>query len=258
MRIIDLESKTLKQDLIDLAKTHNNQELVYRVNECTNIKDLKLLIYNVFKNLFIYEIDIYGEFSYTDKNGHGFSYKNNLLHSFDDKPSLVDKYTQEWHKEGVLHRDGDLPANIYIIEANGFNYNEISYKKYYKEGVLHRDGDLPAYIKFYFPRKNLYEYEEILYYKNGVLHRDNDEFGRSQPAIINKYGNGTYYKKGVLHRDNDENNLPQPAIYDEYGSKPRYYKDGVEFFPNRKQEIKKELLELTNKINLLSEEYDKL
>lgn len=39
-----------------------------------------------------------------------------------------------YYKNGLLHRDEDLPAIEY---ANGE-------KHYYKNGLLHRDGDLPA------------------------------------------------------------------------------------------------------------------
>lgn len=44
--------------------------------------------------------------------------------------------SEEWYKNGKLHRDNDLPAVI-----DGVN------KKWYKYGKLHRDNDLPAVIK---------------------------------------------------------------------------------------------------------------
>ena len=41
---------------------------------------------------------------------------------------------KKWYKDGVLHRDNDLPA---IEFANGN-------KEWYQNGNLHRDNDLPA------------------------------------------------------------------------------------------------------------------
>jgi hypothetical protein len=61
----------------------------------------------------------------------GFTYKNGLLHSFEDLPAVnVDdgKY-KEWFKNGKLHREGDLPALIHGLRSEWF-----------KDGVLHREG----------------------------------------------------------------------------------------------------------------------
>jgi hypothetical protein len=42
----------------------------------------------------------------TTKNKFG------LLHSLDDKPSLIDNGDLYWHKDGKLHGDNDLPSII--------------------------------------------------------------------------------------------------------------------------------------------------
>jgi len=39
-----------------------------------------------------------------------------------------------WYKNGKIHRDNDLPAQV---DANG-------HKAWYKNGKQHRDNDLPA------------------------------------------------------------------------------------------------------------------
>ena len=44
--------------------------------------------------------------------------------------------TQEWYKDGKLHRDNDQPAIIY---ADGTKF-------WYKEGKYHREDDQPAII----------------------------------------------------------------------------------------------------------------
>ena len=62
-----------------------------------------------------------------------------------DPPTEINCFGSKYwkDKDGLLHRDGDLPAAIY---ADGSKY-------YYKNGNCHRDGDLPAVIF-----KNKYEY----------------------------------------------------------------------------------------------------
>ena len=70
-------------------------------------------------------------FRSTDENGS--TYKNGLLHSFDDKPAVSKGQYQEWYKDGKLHREGDFPA---VVSPNR--------QEWYRDGKLHRDGDLPA------------------------------------------------------------------------------------------------------------------
>ena len=59
--------------------------------------------------------------------------------------------TRFWYKDGVLHRDNDLPA---IECANGT-------REWYKEGEQHRAGDLPAIE---------YANGARYWYKNGVAY----------------------------------------------------------------------------------------
>ena len=66
---------------------------------------------------------------------------------------VLDTYgTQRWFKDGVLHRDGGLPACQY---ANGD-------QSWFKDGKLHRAGDAPAIAW------GCYQ----AWLKNGKLHRD--------------------------------------------------------------------------------------
>jgi len=115
-----------------------------------------------------------------------------------DPPTEINCFGSKYwkDKDGLLHRDGDLPAAIY---ADGSKY-------YYKNGNCHRDGDLPA-IEHADGTK--------CYYKNGNCHRDGD-----LPAIEHADGTKCYYKNGKCHRDGD-----LPAI--EYANGERdYYKNG--------------------------------
>lgn len=84
-----------------------------------------------------------------------------------------------WCKNGILHRDHDLPA---LIDIFGNQY-------WYQNGMLHRDNDQPAIIDIN---------GEQRWYQNGKLHRDNDS-----AAIINNYGCKSWYQNGNCSRDND-------------------------------------------------------
>ena len=117
-------------------------------------------------------------FKHEDKDGR--TYKNGLLHSYDDRPASNYKGHQIWYKNGKVHREGDKPASV---------YTEGSRKLWYKNGHVHREGDKPAVI------------DDVIqeWYKNGNLHREGDK-----PAIMHGILFVKYYNNGVLHRDNDE------------------------------------------------------
>ena len=103
-----------------------------------------------------------GSVIFKHKDRYGRTYKNGLLHSYNDFPAVVegkDQQWKEWHKNGVLHREGDFPAFIYG------KYEQ----EWYKNGVLHRDHDRPAVIND--------ELQE--WYKNGKRHREG-----GLPAVI--------------------------------------------------------------------------
>ena len=81
--------------------------------------------------------------------------------------------TRFWYKNGILHRDGDEPAEVW---ADGARY-------WYKDGKQHRDGDEPAVVWADGSRH---------WYKNGKRHRDGDE-----PAVVWADGTRYWYKNGV-------------------------------------------------------------
>jgi hypothetical protein len=73
------------------------------------------------------------------------TYNENLnLHSFDDQPSMISweksghKYFNfNWHTNGVLDRENDLPAHVEGIDS-------VIEEKYYSNGSIHRSKSLPA------------------------------------------------------------------------------------------------------------------
>jgi hypothetical protein len=132
--------------------------------------------------------------NYSDKTKK--YYKNGVLHRDGDLPAIECPNRALYYKNGKLHRDGDLPAGIYL---NGE-------ERYYKNGKLHRDFDLPA-VKYSDGSK--------YYYKNGALHRDH-----GLPAIESANDCKYYYENGVLHRGRG---LPAIEFLDRYKS---YYMYG--------------------------------
>jgi hypothetical protein len=97
-------------------------------------------------------------FRSVDKDGNTF--KNGLLHSFDDLPATNTGEYRVWYKDGLRHREGDLPA---IISKD--------FQGWYINGGFHREGDLPAVIST----------DYMAWYKNGRLYRDH-----SLPPIVDR------------------------------------------------------------------------
>lgn len=134
--------------------------------------------------------------------------------SFDDEPSLRHGTKTFWHKNDVLHRDGDKPAYINIHSPND-NF-DISAKEWYQNGVLHRGGDKPAKIavlKSIDSGNNSTRYDSTFTYsKNGQSHRDGDKPAYTQ--IIKEYNSSgkllltvideLYFRDGKIHRDGDK------------------------------------------------------
>jgi len=121
-----------------------------------------------------------GNVIFKHKDKHGYTYKNGLLHSFNDEPAASDGIYILWYKDGKIHRENDLPALVDLEQL---------IQKWYKNGKIHREGDLPAVINVK---------SDIQWWcKDGKLHRDND-----LPAVIES-NIRQWYKDGVLHRDGD-------------------------------------------------------
>jgi len=128
---------------------------------------------------------------------NGCTYRNGVLHSY-DKPAKTINGRAMWYKNGLLHRDCDLPA----VTDRG------EYKAWYKNGSLHREGDLPAIVS---PSHNRQEW-----WINGKRHRECDRPSLTQPDLE------VWYKRGLLHRDGDN-----PAVIDITHNRKEWYKNGL-------------------------------
>lgn len=145
-------------------------------------------------------------------------YKNGLIHRDNDLPAVVRHDYLMWYQYGKKHRNGDKPAVIARMDES--EYRNVStmfihYKdEYYINDKLHRDNNLPAVVDIV---RNSLEW-----HVNGELHRDGD-----LPAVIMN-NCAKYVRNGKLHREGDlpafiyrDGNLRQEEIV--------WYYDGKHF-----------------------------
>lgn len=154
--------------------------------------------------------------AYTKKNDDGnWVLPNRELHSPSNAVPAVTEYERNsWWKNGLKHRDGDLPAVVWSdgdeewwVNGKRHRENDLpavcwnTVKEWWKNGRCHRDGDLPAVIKTYpdtvRPRRE--------WLKNGSYHREND-----LPAIEWEDGMDEWYWNGERHRDGGNPALVHP------------------------------------------------
>jgi antitoxin component YwqK of YwqJK toxin-antitoxin module len=130
----------------------------------------------------------------TTKNKFG------LLHSFDDQPSIINNGDLYWHKDGLLHRDNDMPS---IVMNNGDKY-------WYINGVQSRlDISLPYVEKSDGEKHYMLENggkRKISNLREDWFNKDNEWHREDGPATIRYYKNGNiefkaYHINGKLHRE---------------------------------------------------------
>lgn len=181
-----------------------------------------------------------------EKGNEVYYYKNSKLHSPDNNtPS--EKY-ETWsgstvslfHNEGVIHRDGDKPAQIKTDQEGN-----VELERYWKNGLQHRDGDKPAEII----KKDNRTFESWMQY--GIAHRDGDK-----PSYVEKDKDGIirteHHKYGLLHTDTD---TPSYSDYDSKvfqwhkhgdlhrdGDMPAEVMEGESFDYNHDQDMNERLL----------------
>ena len=103
-----------------------------------------------------------GEVFFRSEDNQGRTYRNGLLHSFNDEPArVINDDHREWYKDGYLHREGDLPA---IITRR--------FQQWWVNGRVHRENNLPAFING--------DYEE--WWENGILIRYSENAPQYDPA----------------------------------------------------------------------------
>lgn len=167
-----------------------------------------------------------------DSNGYTFTRLDGKLHSVDDVPSSVSADGSEklWHKNGRLHREGGKPAFIREEAIKYPGTDVVVYRKliqeWYRNGLMSRDGDLPTEQGeiFKFDRDTGLLTEETFYKKwykgDGVFHRDN-----GKPAFIRKVVSTSinnkevtsvekqWFNNGKIHSYNDKPNSIKKEVY---------------------------------------------
>jgi hypothetical protein len=132
-----------------------------------------------------------GEVGFRSTDTLGRTYRNGLLHSYEDQPAAVSNvlHTKFWYKNGKRHREGDLPAVQSSTNA-----------EWYKDGKRHREGGLPAVVLT--DKKIICSGVYNEWWENGVRHREGD-----LPAIETGNRHREWWVKGQRHREGD-----QPAV----------------------------------------------
>jgi hypothetical protein len=83
------------------------------------------------------------------------TYKDGKCHSYNDNPSHVDYCLDGWYKNGLPHRDNDLPAIIIYDRSHG-------QKRWYNNGKHYRENGLPC-IEYANGRKIWYKNNKMTY-----------------------------------------------------------------------------------------------
>lgn len=149
------------------------------------------------------------------------------LHSFDDKPAVLEKSSdgsqaQAWYFMDNRHRDGDKPAYIYFKHKNKGKWTY----RWFLHGLEHRDGDEPSsiYDAVYDPDGIRIKYDRLEWCKNGEKHREGG------PAILDWNGDEQWYQNDVYHR------LDGPAVImsepNEDIKRQEYWEYGLQCFPS--------------------------
>jgi len=128
-----------------------------------------------------------GKVGFRSEDRDGRTYRNGLLHSYDDLPAAESLYfkTKMWYKNGKRHRDGDLPAVYSSTNA-----------EWYVDGKHHREGGLPAII--FKGNTGLYTSACKEWWVDGKRHREG-----GLPAVESENGPDEWWVDGVRHREDD-------------------------------------------------------
>ncbi len=126
-----------------------------------------------------------------------FVLENGLLHNTLGPAVFSDDLNyKEWYINGVLHREDDLAAMMYLNEDFYSSAKNGRISEGYISG-LKKPTFLIGEESWYMQGEWENDSGSIFFYKNGVV--DNGD----EPAIISNNGNKRWYKDGFLHREND-------------------------------------------------------
>lgn len=142
--------------------------------------------------------------------------KNGLIHRDNDLPAIVDGYGRQiWCKNGLIHRDNDLAA---IIDDVNYLY------VWMEKGMINRNNG-PAIIS------SLFKTSETRYtrsYNDTVMRvwMNNNKINRTNgPAYVDKYVE-MWFRNNILHRPDGPAIIDAriSMIYSDCAPKLHYYK----------------------------------
>lgn len=114
---------------------------------------------------------------------------------------------EKWYKNGVIHRDNDLPAYRNFCDQAA---NRIAEESWYQNGLRHRDNDKPAFTIKHFESNHLNSIE--VWFQNGKIYREDNK-----PVRIHYKNDTNIIKKEIYLEDIEK---PEKKLYE---NKERYY-----------------------------------
>jgi hypothetical protein len=144
---------------------------------------------------------------------HGYIWYNHdeIFRENNKSPKIYAKTDSSYtthNEKGQIASYDDQPANIIYIRPACYLWVE-----WYKDGVCHRDNDLPAAICWEAGIKS-----ETLYYQNGLIHRENGlpaHIGRDfSKWMVN---GGLHNTEGAAYISSDPKQIREPFIWSLFG-----------------------------------------
>lgn len=174
-----------------------------------------------------------GNIGYKSVDAHGNTYRNGLLHSYNDQPAHTDsEKTLRWYKNGKLHREtvdekNTNPAVIYVDRTLQWYMHGKLHKQeesptiihnrgvaciekfWIKDEKIHRNGDFPARVVEKMASESL-KRTRMIWCKNGKWGRDFDLPAYVELSSDAKHGLKEWFRDGKFdyHRIVDGGLLP--------------------------------------------------
>jgi hypothetical protein len=159
------------------------------------------------------------------KDNHREWYKNGLRHRDNDLPAFSSPECQEWYFNGLIHREGFKPAVINLRESYVDIKDDYLINNFYKYSVPINEEYLGRYeeqINHNETRTTITNsLGTTLVLKNGLYHSDNDK-----PAITTSQSE-YWFNKGALHRKGKPAcSTVRKTMYGQHQPFSQWYKNG--------------------------------
>lgn len=159
-----------RQELKKGSRTYTRESMIARYSSLHRWDEKPQRVYTVCMRETLYNEDLL-VVRYNETDPSSWSTRiNDKLHSIGDAPAIVSHGEAFWYRDGILHRDNDLPA-VVRDSVDLFDLSAEFQYEWWFEGKRHRqNSSLPAAIGFFGSQ---------VYYQHGKIHNDT-----GRPAIV--------------------------------------------------------------------------